>query len=192
MFSGIVEERAVLEEINLTEQRLRVRSGLNHSYSKIGDSICINGACLTVVKIENNILDFEISAETLKRTNLGELSQGSPVNLERSLIVGERIHGHFVFGHVDGVTRLLSVDERPGSLEMKFGLPPRLQKYVVEKGSISVNGVSLTISAVQDDNFTVSIIPHTLQVTVLGEIKMGDNVNLEVDMLARYVLDKAV
>lgn len=155
---------------------------------KLGDSIAINGCCLTVIEIEGDRLAFEAGEETLSRTNLGELIAGnSVVNLERSLAVGDRMGGHYVTGHIDGGGQLIERIDDPPWANLKFSLPPGLPQQVVSKGSIAIDGISLTVVEVGDDYFTVALIPHTLEVTTLGKLSVGDRVNLETDLLAKYV-----
>lgn len=155
---------------------------------KLGDSIAINGCCLTVIEIQGDALAFEAGEETLSRTNLGELIAGeSVVNLERSLAVGDRLGGHYVTGHVDGIGQLIERVDDPPWANLKFSLPASLPEQVVSKGSIAIDGISLTVVDVGDDFFTVALIPHTLDVTTLGKREVGGRVNLETDLLAKYV-----
>lgn len=189
MFSGIVEE---LAEVLLLDQRadpcrLVVKSALDHSATHIGHSLCVNGVCLTVVSLSEGTVTFDVSAETLRRSILGELTRGSRVNLERSLKFGERIHGHLVFGHVDGTAELLKRNMEKGSERLLFKASPEVLYYLAPKGSVSVSGVSLTVGEVETGEFSVYVIPHTLKITSLGSMKPGSRVNIEVDALARYV-----
>jgi len=153
----------------------------------VGDSIANNGCCLTVVKVEGSKLDFEAGAETLSRTNLGKLAEGSPVNLERSLKVGDRLGGHYVTGHIDGQGILMDRQNDPPWATLRFQIPKRLASQIASKGSIAIDGVSLTIVDADEDSFSVALIPHTLDVTTLGKLSDGDEVNLETDILAKYV-----
>ena len=157
---------------------------------EIGDSVALNGCCLTVVRVEakNNSqrLFFQAGSETLLRTNLGKLTVGSIVNCERSLIVGARIGGHFVQGHVDGTTTITAIVHEGEWVMIDFALPADLSPLLVEKGSIAVDGVSLTIARLTDDSFRVALIPHTVAMTTFGQRQVGDTVNLEVDMLAKH------
>lgn len=188
MFSGIVEEKALVAEISKVDPlRIVVQSSLNHSKTLIGDSISINGVCLTVVDNQSGTLAFDLLEETLRCTCLGQLSPGSFVNLERSLKIGDRVHGHFVFGHVDQVITLKNRSYDGTSHRLLWTLPESLRALVVQKGSVSINGVSLTVGEVSKEDFSVYIIPHTANLTVLGEMVEGQQANLEVDMLARYV-----
>lgn len=189
MFSGIVEESAHVVSIEKTKEpvRLVVKSALDHSGTKLGDSICISGVCLTVVAREGGTLSFDLAQETLRRSTLGSLRNGEKVNLERSLQLGDRLHGHFVFGHVDATIELVSRtnDGKCDRLEWKFS--PELRSYFASKGSVSISGVSLTLGEVTDSTFSVYIIPHTSDITILSSIAVGGKANLEIDMLARYV-----
>ena len=189
MFAGLVEE---LGEIVSVEdrgpgRRLVVDAKSVGVDAEIGASIANNGCCLTVVAIDENHLVFEAGPETLKRTNLGDFVSGSLVNLERSLRIGDRLGGHFVTGHVDAIGHL---DERLDDEDWStfwFRVPAELTRQMASKGSIAVDGVSLTLVDVERDRFSVALIPHTLSVTTLGRLKPGDPVNLETDLLAKYV-----
>jgi riboflavin synthase len=155
--------------------------------TRIGDSISINGVDLTVIEMGADSFSADASLETLKRSTLGELQTGSRVNLERALAVGERLGGHMVQGHVDGTGELLSVTPEGNAYRMRFGFPPELGRYIAMKGSITVDGISLTVAGLGDDWFEVAIIPHTWRETRLRDLKSGNRVNLEVDVLAKYV-----
>ncbi len=189
MFSGIVEESASVLAFDKGRDpvRLVIRSNLDHSETKLGDSICISGVCLTVVQKHNADLSFDLAAETLRRSTLGTLKVGEKVNLERSLQLGARLHGHFVFGHVDATIELVSRtnDGKCDRLEWRF--PAELRPYFASKGSVSVSGVSLTVGEVSAQTFSVYIIPHTSDITILSSLHVGAKANVEVDMLARYV-----
>jgi riboflavin synthase len=189
MFTGLVETTGTLTQI-LDEhpgKRLVIDSGIVATGAAIGDSICINGCCLTVVQIQDQQLHFEAGEETLSRTNLGELIVGSKVNLERSLAVGDRLGGHYVTGHVDALGSLIERKEDPPWANLRFSIPDALASQVAGKGSIAIDGISLTVVDVDNDSFSVALIPHTLAETTLGERKVGDKVNLETDVLAKYV-----
>ena len=153
----------------------------------VGESMCHNGACLTVTEVGGEAYRVLAGAETLARTTLGGLGVGSRVNLERSLRVGDRLGGHWVTGHIDGTGELASRDDRGSNLVLGIRLPRALLRYIVEKGSIAVAGVSLTVNAVEPDGFSVAIIPHTRDHTTLGDLALGDRINLEVDILAKHV-----
>ena len=168
-------------------KRLRIRSELVAADAALGDSICINGCCLTVVAAEGEVLDFEAGEETLSRTNLGGLAAGDRVNLERSLAVGARMGGHYVTGHVDALGELIERREDPPWANLRFRLPAEYASQVASKGSIAIDGISLTVVDADEDSFSVALIPHTLSVTTLGLRKIGDKVNLETDVLAKYV-----
>ncbi|OUT56104.1 Riboflavin synthase [Stieleria bergensis] len=189
MFTGLVETKGQIADVISAPpgKRLRVRSELIASDVAIGDSICINGCCLTVIAIDGDVLDFEAGEETLSRTNLGLLKSGSEVNLERSLAIGARMGGHYVSGHIDCQGQLVSRIEDPPWANLHFKLPKRYASQVAAKGSIAIDGVSLTVVEVTDEQFSVALIPHTLSVTSLGNLSVGDPVNLETDILAKYV-----
>jgi riboflavin synthase len=180
MFTGIVEELGAVESV--TGDRVRVAATRVLEDAGIGDSIAVDGCCLTVVAVGDGWWEADVSEETRKRTTLGERGAGDPVNLERPVRVQDRLGGHIVQGHVDGVGEI--VDPAPG---LRVAMPGELLRYVVEKGSITVDGVSLTVVDVLDDGFTVAVIPHTSAVTTLGRKGRGDLVNLEVDVTVKYV-----
>lgn len=189
MFTGLVETMGEIVEMvdDPPGKRLRIRSELVASDAALGDSICISGCCLTIVAIDSDVLDFEAGEETLSRTNLGRLTAGDHVNLERSLAVGSRMGGHYVSGHVDTLGELIQRSEDPPWANLRFRLPKAYATQVAAKGSIAIDGISLTVVDVDDDSFSVALIPHTLAVTTLGTRKVGDHVNLETDLLAKYV-----
>ena len=189
MFTGLVECMGTVVDIadESPGVRLRIDAGLVADDAVLGASIAINGCCLTVVAVEDSILDFEAGSETLSRTNLGSLEIGNNVNLERSLKVGGRLGGHYVTGHIDTTG---TVSERMDNKDWStiwFNLPRSWAKLLVEKGSVAVDGVSLTVVDVESERFSVALIPHTLEVTTLGHQQTGDVVNLETDLLAKYV-----
>jgi riboflavin synthase len=189
MFTGLVELLGTIDDV-LPEGpgvRLLVRAAGIAADAAIGDSIAINGCCLTVVSQDGDLLGFEAGSETLSRTNLGRLAKGSQVNLERSLKVGDRLGGHFVSGHIDALGTL---DERRDEGQWSFlwfRLPAALTRQMASKGSVAVDGVSLTLVEVETERFSVALIPHTLSVTTLGRLRSGDSVNIETDLLAKYV-----
>jgi riboflavin synthase len=190
MFTGIVEEMG--EVVHLTDAGgdaavLAVRGPLVTTDARHGDSISVNGVCLTVTDNTDGIFTVDVMGESLRRSSLGVLRPGSHVNLERAAIVGSRLGGHLVQGHVDGVGRIVAREPADEWEVLRFALPPELARYVVEKGSITVDGVSLTVMAVGPDTFDVGLIPTTLKLTVLGTKSVGDPVNLEVDVIAKYV-----
>ena len=189
MFTGIVEElgRVAALEHGEASARLTVRGPLVTEDAVHGASISVNGVCLTVVATEAGEFTVDVMRETLVRSSLGSLQVGDPVNLERAMPADGRFGGHVVQGHVDGTATIL--EREPGDRweVVRFTLPPELARYVVEKGSITVDGVSLTVTAVDAGTFSVSLIPTTLELTTLGHKEIGDPVNLEVDVLAKYV-----
>ena len=189
MFTGIVEELGVVTAWDdLPEAaRLTVRGPLVTSDAGHGDSIAVNGVCLTVVEAKDGAFTADVMKETLARSALGALRVGSPVNLERAVRLQDRLGGHLVQGHVDGTGELLAVEPDSHWTVVRVSLPDGLGRYVVEKGSITVDGVSLTVSAVDHMWFEVSLIPTTLEVTTLGRNGVGDPVNLEVDITAKYI-----
>lgn len=189
MFTGLVE--AMGEVVAVESQppgvRLVFRNTTLAKDAELGDSIAINGCCLTVVSRDADRLGFDAGEETLSRTNLGQLVVGSQVNLERSIKAGDKFGGHFVTGHVDALGEL---DERKDDADWScfwFRVPQRLTRQMASKGSVAVDGVSLTLVDVEDERFSVALIPHTLTVTTLGRLKVADTVNIETDLLAKYV-----
>ncbi len=190
MFTGIVEERGRVRALEPREggARIEIAATTVLDDAEIGASIAVNGCCLTVVELGDGWWAADAVTETLDRTGLGRLAAGDPVNLERPLRLDDRLSGHLVQGHVDGVGVLVDRVPLPdGSTRMRFRLPVRLTRYLVEKGSITIDGISLTVAALDDDGFDVAVIPHTLEVTNLGTLPTGSEVNLEVDVLAKYV-----
>jgi riboflavin synthase len=186
MFTGIVEERGAVLEIEPT--RLTVGCQTVSSDAEVGASIAVNGICLTVVERSDEYLSFDVSAETLARTSLSRLGAGDPVNLERPLTLSSRLGGHLVQGHVDGVGEVAGIERGDeGGAWMTIGAPEDVGRYLVEKGSVCVDGVSLTVAAHNGSTFAVALIPHTLEATTLGAAEVGDPLNLEVDVIAKYV-----
>jgi riboflavin synthase len=186
MFTGIVEELGVVREIG--PARLAVSCRTVTADSGIGASVAVNGTCLTVVERSDAHLAFDLSQETLRRTGLSRLAEGDPVNLERPVSLSSRLGGHLVQGHVDGVGEVASIEadgDRGARLTVRS--PAEVRRYLVEKGSVCVDGVSLTVAGLDGDAFSVALIPHTLNVTTLGSARPGDPVNLEVDVIAKYV-----
>lgn len=193
MFTGIITDKGSL--LNRSESNDIIRFDIRTKYDldtvEMGESIAINGVCLTVVgkDTENNALSFDIIPETLDKTSLGSRTVGETFNIERSLRVGDRISGHFVMGHVDTTIDVLEVIDRGDSKRIFFALPSDFTPYVKMKGSVALDGISLTVSSVEEGRFSVDLIPQTLEETTFGELKGGEKINLEVDMLARYVRD---
>ncbi|MFE9249496.1 riboflavin synthase [Streptomyces sp. NPDC007088] len=189
MFTGIVEELGQVTAVeNLGDaSRFRLRGPVVTEGARHGDSIAVNGVCLTVVEQEGEEFTADVMAETLKRSSLGALAPGSRVNLERPTAVGDRLGGHIVQGHVDGTGTVLRREPSEHWELVTVSLPGELSRYVVEKGSVTVDGVSLTVVDAAEDHFTISLIPTTLALTTLGHKQPGDPVNLEVDVIAKYV-----
>lgn len=186
MFTGIVEELGEITEVERLPgaARLTVRGPLASSDARPGDSIAVSGVCLTVVEVTGDSFTVDVVDETLRRSGLAGIAAGDRVNLERATAAGDRLGGHIVQGHVDGTGVFLARDDHGLT---RFALPEGLARYVVEKGSIAVDGISLTVTSVTNDEFTVALIPTTLEVTTLGRAVPGDPVNLEVDVIAKYV-----
>ena len=189
MFTGIVEELGEIVAIERGAESavVTVRGPMVTGDAARGASIAVNGVCLTVVEHDRDTFSVDVMAETLSRSSLGSLEPGALVNLERAMTVSARFGGHIVQGHVDGTARILARVPGDNWEVVQLTLPPELSRYVVEKGSITVDGVSLTVSEVTDDTFSVSLIPTTLELTTLGHKGVGDAVNLEVDVIAKYV-----
>lgn len=185
MFTGITEELGKISQVYPDKLVVRARKVLEGT--AIGDSISINGACLTVVELGTDNFTVEVVPETLRRTNLGQLRTGDEVNLERPLALGGRLGGHLVQGHVDETGKVISLRNEGDAVVMRFQAPREVMRYVVLKGFITIDGISLTVAERDNDSFTVSVIPHTRQKTTLGKRRVGDTVNLEVDIIAKYV-----
>lgn len=189
MFTGIVEERGTVGEVvtHTDSSLVTIRGRLVLDGTRPGDSIAVNGVCLTVVDLLDDAFTADVMAETLRRTSLADAVPGAPVNLERAARMDARIGGHLVQGHVDGLATVTAVEPSENWTVMRLALPDGLARYVVEKGSIAVDGVSLTVVDVDDASFSVSLIPTTLTETILGTRRVGDHVNIEVDAMAKYV-----
>jgi riboflavin synthase len=186
MFTGIVEELGAVRAIDAT--RLDVACRTVATDAAVGDSIAVNGVCLTVVDGSVDSLSFDLSEETLRRTSFDRLRPGDGVNLERPLTLASRLGGHLVQGHVDAVAEIESIRRTDdGGAWLTVRVPESLERYLVEKGSVTVDGISLTVAALDGETFSVALIPHTLEVTTLGAAERGHPVNLEVDVIARYV-----
>ena len=193
MFTGIVEEAGVVEKIHRTAKRIElcVRSKICGQGTRLGDSIAVNGCCLTVVGVAKRsagtLLRFDLLRETWRLTNLQYVGVGASVNLERSLSVGGRLGGHFVSGHIDGMGKVVGWHQQGSDWELEVAVPRAILRYVACKGSVALDGISLTVGRVRRGSFVVWIIPHTLDVTTLRDRKVGEFVNIEVDILAKYV-----
>lgn len=190
MFTGLIEEVGKIKQITqkndgvvLTIEVNKVNHGTN-----IGDSIAVNGVCLTVVEINHNILRFDVSTETIKRSNISKLKTNDPVNLERAMMAGSRFGGHIVQGHVDATGYVYSIKPIGDHTEVEITIPSQYMDYVIEKGSLAVDGISLTINYIKNNNILINIIPHTFENTNLRYRKVGDEVNLEFDILGKYVV----
>jgi riboflavin synthase len=188
VFTGIIEEVGTIQELGFQNggAGISIAASVIPSSLKIGDSISVNGVCLTATLTGTRLFSCDISAETLRLSSFKQLKPGMKVNLERSLIFGDRLGGHFVQGHIDGIGRLVARVSSGEGFEMSFDFPRELERYLVYKGSIAVNGISLTISSLEQGYFSVAAIPYTLESTNLGSLKNGDPVNLEVDVLGKY------
>ena len=188
MFTGLVQDRGHVEAVDQTNEgaRVRVRTRLGSELTD-GDSVAVQGVCLTATAVHHEVFTVDVMAETLRRSTLGALAAGAPVNLELPLRATDRLGGHVVQGHVDGVGEVVAVGDEGFSRRVWIEPPPELLRYVVQKGSIAVAGVSLTVAEVTDDRFAVALIPETLERTTLGTAAPGDRVNIEVDVLAKHV-----
>jgi len=190
MFTGIVQAVGAVSRITPAEAGCRMRIDcpeLEPARWREGDSVAVAGCCLTALDLDDQGFSADLSAETLERTSLGRLDRGSRVNLEPALAVGDRLGGHFVSGHVDGLAVVVSGRPAGESKVFRFQVPESLTRFIAEKGSVTLDGVSLTVNAVAAREFDVNLIPHTLAVTTLGQLEAGSRVNLEVDLLARYL-----
>ena len=189
MFTGIVGEMGTIEAISATPDGARIRLAAPDTapVCAIGDSVALDGCCLTVVSIGDGALEFDAVAETLRRTTLGDLRPGDRVNVEAAMRMGDRLGGHWVQGHVDGVGEVTAVVPDGDGVRVTFSAPESVARYTIEKGSVTVAGVSLTVAACDDRGFTVALIPHTRAVTTLGALTPGTRVNLEADLVGKYV-----
>ena len=188
MFTGITTNTGFIKEINeKISSEYTIESDIDLSDVKIGSSILCSGICLTIIKKVKNFFTVNISEETLRVTTAKKWKKGTKLNLEKSLKVGDELGGHIVTGHIDKTTCLIQKKKLQKSLILIFELPSELQKFVCKKGSIAIEGISLTVNHVEDECFSISIIPHTFDITTLGSIQKGDIVNLEIDILARYI-----
>ncbi|HLN62244.1 MAG TPA: riboflavin synthase [Symbiobacteriaceae bacterium] len=189
MFTGLVEETGTVQAIRRAGHSLRLTVGARRVLegARIGDSIAVNGVCLTVVELANGAFTADAMPETFAKTNLGDLSHGAPVNLERTMALGDRFGGHIVQGHADGTGTIMAVEPDEIAVWVTVGAPPEVLRYLVPKGSVAIDGISLTVVDVGADRFRVSLIPHTWQVTTMSRRRPGARVNLECDILAKYV-----
>jgi len=193
MFTGIIEGVGKVEKItNNTKNRsafqMTVDLGKHAKGLKVGQSVSLNGVCLSATKISKNKCDFQMIDETIKKTNLGNLVEGTKVNIERSLRIGDRMEGHFVLGHVDGVAIIKKIEKKPKEIKIWFEVPKKLAKFVVKKGSIAIDGISLTVVDATKNKASVCLIPHTMKVTNFQSKKVGDKINIETDILGKYIL----
>ena len=192
MFTGIIVGTGKVTKL---DQKTKNRSAIQMTVDlgkyakglKIGQSVAINGVCLSATKISKNNCVFEMIDETTKKTDLGNVKAGSTVNIERSLKVGDRLEGHFVLGHIDGVATITKIEKKPKEVKFWFKVPKKLTKYVVKKGSIALDGISLTVVDAKKDVASVCLIPHTIKVTNFNSKKVGDKLNIETDILGKYI-----
>jgi riboflavin synthase len=189
MFTGIIEEIGTVEGLNQSGDicRLTIRAPKVLQDAVLGDSIAVNGICLTVTSMTKDTFQADVMGETIRRTSLSEVKRGGHVNLERAMQLGGRFGGHIVSGHVDGTGTILSVKKEGNAIWYQIGAAPEILRYIIEKGSITIDGISLTVAKLDASSFSVSIIPHTRKETILGEKKPGNKVNLENDLIGKYV-----
>lgn len=185
MFTGIVEEKGTVQKISQNQICIKAEKVLEGT--RLGDSIAVNGVCLTVTKLTEGGFWADVMPETFSRSNLGELTAGSPVNLERAMAADGRFGGHIVSGHIDGLGKITKIQRDGNAVRFWIAAEHKILRLIVEKGSIAVDGISLTVVSVSDEDFSISIIPHTLGETTLGSKRVGDSVNLENDIIAKYV-----
>jgi len=195
MFTGIIQGVGKIEKIsqntkNRSAFQMTVDLGKHAKGLKVGQSVALNGVCLSATKISKNKCNFEMIDETIKQTDLGNLVPGAKVNIERSLKVGDRMEGHFVLGHVDGVGTIKKIEKKPKEIKVWFEVPKKLVKFVVKKGSIAIDGISLTVVDVTKNNASVCLIPHTIKITNFQSKKVGDKINIETDILGKYILKR--
>jgi len=189
MFTGIIEAVGSVNSLEIGEvsARVSITATLPNNELKIGDSVAVNGVCLTVTSRNLDTFSADIGNETLKVTNLVGLRPGDPVNVERPLRLGSRLDGHLVQGHIDGVGKVLYINRLGAGFEVAIEALPEVMRYIVKRGSVAINGISLTCTAANDHSFRVFLIPHTVEVTTFGSARAGDRVNLEVDLIGKYV-----
>ena len=191
MFNGIIYKKGLVTKIKKFDKSIRmtVKSQMKLNNKDIGSSICCNGACLTLLKVKKNLLDFFISHETIKKTNLKKIKVSNLINLEKSIKFGNKISGHYVQGHVDLCSDVKKISKIGKSWVLKINIPTKFKKFIVEKGSIAINGVSLTISKVNKFDFEITIIPHTLSLTNLINLERNSLVNIEFDIFSKYLIN---
>ena len=189
MFTGLIEGTGKLKTIEPRgkDMRLSIEASFDLEGFQTGESVAVDGVCLTVVSWQGKVFTVDVSQETLRRSTLGQRSKGDEVNLERALRLGDRLGGHLVNGHVDGKARVIARKQRGDSLVFTFELAAELGRYIIEKGSVAVNGVSLTVNRCDEQSFEVNIVPHTVRWTTIGSWRVGDEVNIEVDIIGKYV-----
>jgi riboflavin synthase len=189
MFTGLVEDIGRVDSFHRRGEAglLTVETALPTGDIAIGDSVAVNGACLTVTARSDRTLTFDVSPESISRTTIGTLRSGNKVNLERALRLGDRLGGHIVSGHIDCAGNLIRIESSSGNNQLQFTLPPEHARYLVEKGSVTIDGISLTVNSVSPDGFSVNIIPHTYSSTTLAYLRTGDRVNIETDIIGKYV-----
>jgi riboflavin synthase len=188
MFTGIIQTMGEVVKIDTDrgDPRFYIKSDIDLTKIDIGASVCHAGCCLTVIEKNGDVFAVDVSAETLSKTTLGQWTQGSKINLETSLKVGDELGGHIVSGHVDGVAYIVSIAQEGDSHRLTIEAPQDLAKFIAQKGSVALDGISLTVNAVNDNQFGINIIPHTWDVTTLGQKNEGDTLNIEIDLMARY------
>lgn len=194
MFTGIISNLGTVQSFKVSPKKselwiLKLKTKTQFTKIKLGESIAVNGCCLTVTSSKDKTLTFDVSDETLRKTTFQTLKKGMRVNLERAMKASDRFGGHFVSGHVDSTGTIKAIKEEPGSVLYTVSFPKSFRKLLIEKGSVTINGISLTVCDLKASQFNVYIIPHTLKETNLGELKKGDLVNLEYDLLGKYVLN---
>jgi riboflavin synthase len=189
VFTGIIEGSGTLKKIepNGEVKRLAILTDMDLSTTKIGDSIAVNGACLTVVTLKGKLFEVDMAPETVVRTTFKHLAPGARLNLERALRLSDRLDGHLVSGHIDGTGRVLAKIVKSNAVIVTIGIPSTLAGEIIEKGSVAIDGISLTINRCNDNDFDVSVIPHTAKITTIGIRNVGDEVNIETDMIGKYV-----
>lgn len=195
MFTGIIKDVGTVSEIAKKGETFELSIMLHQlkdTVIKLGDSISVNGTCLTVTKVLDEGFSVEAMPETFRRTNLGQLQKGDNVNIEPALSATDKLDGHFVLGHVDTTATVVNVEQDQNSTVLSLSIDPKYRRYIVEKGSVAIDGVSLTVSQNSSERFQVSLIPYTLSNTILGELKTGNTVNIETDILGKYILDSKV